>query len=84
MRIAVAGLLTLFAFSPAHAADADLRSLIDRHFRPLLQAHDVPGMAVAVTVTGRSEIVTYGVAARDSQTPVTPDTLFEQIGRAHV
>jgi beta-lactamase class C len=77
MRIAVAGLLTLFVFSPAHAADADLRSLIDRHFRPLLQAHDVPGMAVAVTVNGRSEIVTYGVAARDSQTPVTPDTLFE-------
>ncbi len=77
MRLAVAGLLAVFACSSAQAAEADLRNLIDRHFRPLLQAHDLPGMAVAVTVKGRTEIVTYGVAARDTQTPVTPDTLFE-------
>lgn len=77
MRAAVAGLLTLFAVSPAQAADADIRGLIDRAFKPLLQAHDVPGMAVAVTVEGRTEIVSYGVAARDTRTQVTPDTLFE-------
>jgi beta-lactamase class C len=77
MRAAVAGLLTLFAVAPAQAADADIRNLIDRAFKPLLQAHDVPGMAVAVTVEGRAEIVTFGVAARDTKKPVTPDTLFE-------
>jgi beta-lactamase class C len=77
MRAAVAGLLVVFAFSPAQAADVAIRSLIDRSFRPLLQAHDVPGMAVAVTVDGRTEIVSYGVAARDTRTQVTPDTLFE-------
>lgn len=78
MRAALAGLLGLFASSCAvQAAEEDLRSLVDRAFRPLLQAHDVPGMAVAVTVNGRHEIVTYGVAARDSNMPVTPDTLFE-------
>ncbi len=77
MRIAVVGLLSLFAFSSAQAADDNLRNLIDHHFKPLLRAHDVPGMAVAVTVNGRSEVVTYGVAARDSKAPVTPDTLFE-------
>lgn len=77
MRAAVAGLLTLFAVSPAQAADADIRGLIDRAFKPLLQAHDVPGMAVAVTVEGRTEIASYGVAARDTKKPVTPDTLFE-------
>jgi beta-lactamase class C len=77
MRAAVVGLLTLFAVSSAQATGSDIRNLIDRHVKPLLQAHDVPGMAVAVTMNGRSEIVTYGVAARDSKTPVTPDTLFE-------
>ncbi|QDO96765.1 beta-lactamase [Ferrovibrio terrae] len=80
MRAAVAGLLILFAVSPAQAADtrhADIRDLIDRAFGPLLQAHDVPGMAVAVTVGDRVEIASYGVAARDAKTPVTPDTLFE-------
>ncbi len=78
MRAAIAGLLGLSVLtSAAQAAAADLRTVIDRAFRPLLQAHDVPGMAVAVTANGRSEIVTYGVAARDSQTPVTADTLFE-------
>ncbi|MBS4044889.1 MAG: beta-lactamase [Alphaproteobacteria bacterium] len=73
----LAGLLSLFAFSSAQAADAELRNLIDRAFKPLLQAHDMPGMAVAVTVEGRTEIVTFGVAARDTKKPVTPDTLFE-------
>lgn len=80
MRAAVAGLLILFAVSSAQAADlrhADVRGLIDRAFRPLLQVHDVPGMVVAVTINGRVEIVSYGVAARDTKTPVTPDTLFE-------
>lgn len=83
MRAAVAALLGLFAASAAaQAAEADLRgpqirSLVDRAFRPLLQAHDVPGMAIAITVNGRREIVTYGVAARDSKAPVTQDTLFE-------
>jgi len=77
MRLAVAGLLAVFASSSVQAAEGDLRHVIDRQFRPLLQAHDVPGMAVAVIANGRTEIVTYGVAARDTQTPVTPDTLFE-------
>lgn len=77
MRAAVVGLFVFFAVSPAQAADADIRSLIDRAFKPLLQAHDVPGMAVAVTVEDHTEIVSYGVAVRDTKKPVTPDTLFE-------
>jgi beta-lactamase class C len=77
MRAAVAGLLTLFSVSSAQAADVAIRSLIDRSFRSLLQVHDVPGMVVAVTVGDSVEIVSYGVAARDTKKPVTPDTLFE-------
>src|SRR5215207_1013827 len=39
--------------------------------------HGIPGMVVAVTVDGRRQFFTYGVAARDTGAPVTPDTLFE-------
>jgi beta-lactamase class C len=77
MRAAVvAGLLAALLSPVAQAAD-DLRAQIDRAFRPLLQAHDVPGMAVAVTVNGRTEIATYGVASKDTKAPVAPDSLFE-------
>lgn len=82
MRAATAGLIFgLIAVcamsSVVQAADRDIRAVVDRAFAPLLQAHDVPGMAVAVTKDGRAEIMTYGIAARDSKAPVTPDTLFE-------
>lgn len=77
MRAAVVAGLLAALLSPATRAADELRAHIDPAFRPLLQAHDVPGMVVAVTVDGRAEIVSFGVASRDTQTPVTPDTLFE-------
>jgi beta-lactamase class C len=39
--------------------------------------HDVPGMAVGVTIGGRQHVFSYGVASRETKNPVTPDTLFE-------
>lgn len=60
------------AESPGRIAAA-----VDNAFRPLLKAHDVPGMAVAVTVDGRSHVFTYGVAWKERNRPVTRDTLFE-------
>lgn len=56
---------------------AKLTATVDSAFRPLLQAHDVPGMAVAVTVDGKQYVFSYGVASRESNAPVTKDTLFE-------
>lgn len=54
-----------------------IAAAVDHAFRPLLEAYDVPGIAVAVTVDGRSHVFSYGVASRESKTPVTKDTLFE-------
>lgn len=61
------------------AADgpATVGAIVDDAFRPLLEAHDVPGIAVAVTVEGRRYFFGYGVASRESGAPVTRDTLFE-------
>lgn len=77
-RLALA--LAFASLCPA-AAQADdaarIAAAVDAAFRPLLQAHDVPGMAVAVTVGGRQHFFQYGVASRESGQPVTRDTLFE-------
>ena len=64
---------------PLFAAEAPdkLNATVERTVRPLLEQHDVPGIAVGVTAGGQQYFFTYGVAAREPQTPVTKDTLFE-------
>jgi beta-lactamase class C len=61
------------------AADSPskIANTVDRTFRPLREEHDVPGIAVAVTVDGRQHFFSYGVASKATNTPVTKDTLFE-------
>jgi beta-lactamase class C len=72
--IACCGLATA-----ARAADApdEIAAAVDRAVRPLLEEHSAPGVAVAVTVDGQRYFFSYGVAAKDTNTPVTEDTLFE-------
>lgn len=71
--------LALLCSIPLHAAaDADsLRGTVDAAIRPLMQKYDVPGMAVGVTVDGRSVFFNYGVASRETARPVSEHTLFE-------
>jgi beta-lactamase class C len=63
----------------ARAAEAPgkLTATVERTVRPLLQQHDVPGIAVGVTMGGQQYFFTYGVAAKEPSIPVTKDTLFE-------
>src|SRR5262245_26190210 len=63
--------------SPAAAGRDRLGAVVDRAVRPLLGEHSAPGVAVAVTVGGWSHVYCYGVAARATGVPVTPDTVFE-------
>ena len=42
-----------------------------------MAAHDVPGMAVGVTLDGRQHTFPFGVASRESGAAVTAETLFE-------
>ncbi len=67
----------LLASARADEAPARIAGAVDRSFRPLLKEHDVPGIAVAVTVDGRRYFFSYGVASKDGKRPVTQDTLFE-------
>ena len=72
----------LFAsvFSTAlHAAEpaTALQKTVDAAVRPVMQTHNIPGLAVAVIVDGRAQYFNYGVASSASQQKVSRDTLFE-------
>ncbi|MBS0444987.1 MAG: serine hydrolase [Proteobacteria bacterium] len=60
------------------ADDTDrVHAAVDAAIVPLMSAQDIPGMAVAVTVDGRSYVYSYGVASKETKVPVTAGTLFE-------
>jgi beta-lactamase class C len=63
----------------SRAADdsATIREIVDTAIRPLVTEHDVPGMAVAVTVDGQAFFFNYGVASRENNTPISEQTIFE-------
>jgi beta-lactamase class C len=78
-RTAVAFICScLFPLASSAADDgAALRVTVDAAMRAVMAEHDVPGMAVAVTVNGRSWFFNYGVASREKATAVSENTVFE-------
>jgi beta-lactamase class C len=72
-RLALA--LAVSSCLSAHAAD--LRGVVDQAIQPLMAEYDVPGVAVAVTVNGKTNFYNYGLASKESKTPVSENTLFE-------
>ena len=74
-------LLTCLLASSCHAsgdaAPPEIRKAVDKTVRPLMQKYNIPGMAVAVTIHGKSYFLNYGVASRATRQPVTKETLFE-------
>jgi len=62
----------------SHASDdATIRLAVERAFLPLMKQHDVPGMAVGVTLNGKQHIFYYGTAVKETGAKVDADTLFE-------
>jgi beta-lactamase class C len=76
---ALAALLALLAPVESRAGDnaEQLRAIVDGTIRPIMSQYEIPGMAVALTVDGRSYVFNYGVSSVRQQTPITDSTIFE-------
>ncbi|OOV90861.1 class C beta-lactamase [Pseudomonas sp. MF4836] len=62
----------------AAAPDAhQLKALVDATIKPVMQAQDIPGMAVAISIDGQAHYFNYGVASRENRQAVSNSTLFE-------
>jgi beta-lactamase class C len=75
--IAFASLSLLPLAGSAATDNPSLREAVDKAIKPLMAQHDVPGMAVAVTVYGKTTFYNYGLASKEKNIPVSENTLFE-------
>ncbi|MGK6317830.1 class C beta-lactamase [Neorhizobium sp. DT-125] len=74
--------LALIAASLPVGAKADetqqrIATVVDEAIKPLMSENDIPGMAVGITIDGRSFVWNYGLADREKAVPVNHSTLFE-------
>ncbi|WP_419793488.1 beta-lactamase [Pseudomonas palleroniana] len=58
-------------------AATDMRQVVDSSVQPLMQQQGIAGVSVAVVNKGQVQYFNYGMASRETQKPVTEDTLFE-------
>lgn len=54
-----------------------IRKVVDDAVHPVMAKDNIPGMAVGITVAGKTWVFNYGVASTETRKPVTGDTIFE-------
>ena len=81
MSLAACALIGLSVFTRAaiaeNAVSATLDSVVQQAATEVMKAHDISGLAIAVSHDGIQQFYSFGVASKATQAPVTPDTLFE-------
>jgi beta-lactamase class C len=72
-------LLVIASLPPALAQDGQKQFAVEaaNAFESAINDHDIPGLIVAATHDGKHHFYQTGMASREDQQPVTPDTLFE-------
>ncbi|WP_062561264.1 class C beta-lactamase [Paracoccus aminovorans] len=70
---------TFSAPAPALAQDSQqhFEDIASAAFESAIREYDIPGLIVGVTRDGKHSFYQTGLASREDQRPVTPDTLFE-------
>lgn len=68
---------TLRSFAAGGVDEHKVKDAVDQVILPLMGEQNIPGMAIAVTIDGKSYCFNYGVASRETQQAITSETLFE-------
>jgi beta-lactamase class C len=61
----------------AKPSNQQLQTLVTAAVEPVMQQHNIVGLAVAITENGQQHYFNYGVASKEDRKPVGQDTLFE-------
>jgi beta-lactamase class C len=72
----IAACMAMLAAGQCVAQD-QIETVVKAAVQPVMKAEGIQGMAVAVTVNGQAHYFNYGVASKETGSPVTQDTLFE-------
>ena len=67
----------MLASPMAMANETSVEAAAETAFAKAVAEHDIPGLIVGVTHNGQHSFYATGMASREEQRPVTPDTLFE-------
>ena len=59
------------------SASALTQQEVDEIIKPLMKQQHIPGMSVAISVGGKHTVYHYGVQSKQTQVPVSDNTLFE-------
>ncbi|CAM3419106.1 class C beta-lactamase [Rouxiella silvae] len=71
-----AAMLCITAVSAAQAAALE-KTRVDQVIEPLMKEYQIPGMAVAVSIDGKTTFYNYGVSSKETRLPIDQNTLFE-------
>lgn len=77
IRLGFALTLTCCAPVALAAEPRDLDTQVADAARKVMSQYNIAGMAIAVTDNGQQRFYPFGVASRETNTPVSADTLFE-------
>ncbi|WP_275783034.1 class C beta-lactamase [Pararhizobium gei] len=69
--------LPLAGAAYAEDSGAALAKVVEQAVVPLMKEHNIPGMAVAVTIDGERHFFNFGLASKESGQKVSEKTIFE-------